>query len=1688
MGLIRHLRQAAAAIACAVLPLSVQAQTITNVASAEWTQGGATFTVSSNPVAFDLVPRPATLETFVRIAEAGQSLAFTPSRCGDVVLPVPGGIHGDTVIASIERTSSLRIGEQFFFRLSAPAANLDPGAIDSIEATLTTGSGDRETIRVYETAPDSGVFIGAVPTTAIPPSPREGDCRLSVSPGDQIAIECRQSGRTTPVAVGVMDVLADPFGLTFDSDDGTPVSGARISLVDALTGAPAAVFADDGVTPWPSSMVSGEPVTDGAGNVYPMLPGEYRFPLARLGRYRLLVEPPAPYTAPSRVTAASLAGLTRPDGHPFIIDTGSFGAAFALANPAPVRIDIPVDGPSAAVTLTKTVSKPTALPGDGLFYTVTVRNQEARPKRQVVLSDTPSANLRFRAGSVRIDGVAAGGQAVFAPDGRLLTVSLGDMAAGAEHRITYVMTVRADAAPGQALNRAVATDARGLSATASAPVRIERDTLTGRMTLIGRVTDGGCGADGPHDGIPGVRLVLEDGSFAITDADGRYHFEGLTPGTHVVQAQSATLPEGGRFTDCARSTRSASSRFAIGQGGSLAVADFSAELPASASPRRRGPQADGEEPSDGTRSPPARGREDETASSDRAAAGGDTDWLSLGDGPTDFLFPTIDHNPRAPAVRVVIRHRVGETVQLSVDGKPVDPIAFDGVRTAPGHAVSIWRGVALEGETTHLTARVLKADGSLAAELARDVHYASTPARVEIVPGRTRLIADGSTRPVLALRVVDRNGRPVHAGLTGEFHLSAPYESAEALDAMRTRALSGLGRAAPRWVVKGDDGMALIELAPTMVSGKLHLEFTFGDDRQRRQQQVDAWVVPGAEQPWTLVGLAEGSVGARSVAENMERSGHFDSDLGDHARVAFYAKGRVLGKFLLTLAYDSAKQRADQELLGAVDPKAYYTVFADGSDRRFDAASRRKLYVRIENRAFYALFGDFDTGFDQTELARYQRITTGVKGEVNVGGFHAQGFAAKVSTTHRRDEIQGGGISGPYRLSSRAIVSGSEIVTLEVRDRFRSELIVERRELSRFVDYDIDLLSGTIGFKEPILGRDGALNPQFIVVDYEIDPVAAAGRAMNAGLRADWTKGNLRLGATAITDAGSGNGGEGARTDLAAVDARLKLGESTEIRAEAALSRSEGANAQAWLIEAEHHDGKLDLLAYARSADGRLGLGQMNGAERDRRKLGGDARLNVSEVFALTASAWYDDSLVDETHREAAQLGASYRSLETGGRVAISMMRDRLLDGSQADSTVLEGGVTRGLFDNRLELDAATSIALGKAESIDLPERHRLSVRYAISRSVRAVASYEIAKGEGLNARTARGGFELTPWDGAKISTSLGQQDVIEEGKRSFVAFGLAQSLDLSKHVTIDATLDSNRTLGGFDAGRLVNRQHPASSGGNLGNSGGIAEDYTAITLGGTYRAGRWSATARGEWRDGDLARRKGLILGTIRQLGEGSMVGSGFTWTRATGENGASTEMFDGAVAAAHRPANSSFAFLAKLEFRSDSVTNAIAGDGGPAGQTALTVTGDAKSRRVIGSLSANWSPRREDRGQTVQRTEIGLFAAVRRNFDSYEGFDLAGTTFMAGLDLRIGLGDHVEIGGVASVRKAIGGGATSFSFGPQIGVSPAKDVLLVIGYNLTGYRDRDFSAARNTDKGLFATVRMKFDAESFGFLGLGR
>lgn len=1687
------------------------ANTITNTAYARWNQSGTELTADSNVVSFDVV-RDDTRIFVLPLPNGSETLSINAGYCGTTVLPSvnidPKGADPNDP-ATI---SSVIVGQPVVFRLVLARSALDPGRIDTVKVTITSASGDKEQVTVTETATDSGVFYGAIPTSAIPPQPKDGDCRLSVSGGDKVTVSYNGASGDGTVIKTDVDVLADPYGLVFDSEDAAPIDGARVTLIDVATGQPARVFADDGVTTWPSTIVTGSLITDGAGRTWQMPEGEYRFPLAPLGTYRLMVVPPDPYVAPSALTPKNFTGLTRPDGGDLVILPASYGESLALSSPAPVRVDIPVDRPPVAVSLSKVASRQVAQPGDAVFYTITVRNTDpGRMKRGVVLSDTPSANLRLRVSTIRIDGAKPAADAVtVAPDGRTMTIAIGTIAPGASRTVTYAMTVRPEASAGNAINRIDAVDARGLTATASSAVRIERDNLAATMTLIGRITLGACDVpnskNAPRPGIGGVRLVLEDGSFAVTDAEGRYHFEGLMPGTHVVEAQSVTLPKGGKFVDCTQSTRSAgsaSSRFVIGQGGSLVVANFAATVPAETLAAAAA-AAEAAKP---------------VADSDRKAAGGDTDWVAKGDGPTEFLFPTADYNPRAPTTRVVIRHRKGQTVALKIDGKPVDKLAFDGAQSSPeGYAVSVWRGLPLNGEDTRFDAEVRDPGGAVVQTLTRTVHFGATPARVELVPERTRLVADGATRPVVAVRVLDRTGRPVHAGISGPITLSAPYESAAALDALQSRILSGLDRSPPTWIVKGDDGVALIELAPTMVSGSLDLTFQFTDRDVKRQQVLETWVVPG-EAKWTLVGLAEGAVGAKTIANHMHRTGKFDSDLGDHARVAFYAKGRIKGKWLTTIAYDSAKQRAEQRLLGGLDPKAYYTVFADGSDRRFDAASVNKLYVRIESTRVRAMFGDFNTGFDHTQLGRYQRTMTGVRAEARLGQLRTEAYAAKVATTHRRDQIPGGGISGPYRLSSRAIVPNSETVVIEVRDRFRSEVVVSSTALTRFLDYDIDLLAGTITFKQPVLSRDANLNPQQIVVDYEIDTLN--GGAWNAGARSEWRNKSekVRLGATAISDASANAGAAVTRTNLGAIDAKVFIGSKTEVRAEAALSHATGGNLaagqagsgtkSAWMVELERHDARLDVLAYIRSLDANFGVGQVSIGELGRRKIGLDTRYRISQKWLVSGTAWQDTSLVDGSKRSAIQLGTTWNSAGTELRLAVARYSETLAQGVAAgptgakggSTTLIEAGSTKRLFDNKLELSAAGSISIGRSDATSYQApRYRLGLRYAITPDVRLISDYEIGNGSQGETRTLRGGLEVQPWTGAKIATVVGQQAtkglpvaaerqaIAEQGKRAFASYGLAQSLPVSKALTLDATIDGNKVIGGKSA--LATNGGTAVVGASSQTT--IAEDFTAYTLGATWRSGRWSATARAELRDGELTKRKGLTFGMIRQMGEGSVVGGAVTWARSRDATGAQSEVGSAAISIAHRPATSAFAFLSKLEFRSDRISGVTAasatGTGAATDGTALTVDGNARSRRIIGSFSGNWAPSGRVDGQMVQRTEIGIFVAARHNLDRYQGFDLAGTTVLGGVDARIGIGKRIEVGGSATVRRSLSDGTTSYAVGPQIGIVPADNVMVVIGYNLTGFRDRDFASARNTTKGVFATMRVKFDSNSLAALGIGR
>ncbi|HWN39201.1 MAG TPA: OmpA family protein, partial [Gammaproteobacteria bacterium] len=444
-----------------------------------------------------------------------------------------------------------------------------------------------------------------------------------------------------------------------------------------------------------------------------------------------------------------------------------------------------------------------------------------------------------------------------------------------------------------------------------------------------------------------------------------------------------------------------------------------------------------------------------------------------------ILQPSEGFAPPVPNVHVTIAHLPGQKVQLTVNGRPVSELTFDGTKLneAKTAALSHWRGVDLVEGENRIVATVLDAEGSEVTVLGRSVRYGGGAVRAELVAEQSHLMADGRTQPLIALRVFDASGQPARPGTLGAYRVDPPYRTWWEVETLHDNPLLVESNREPTFAVE-EDGLVRILLEPTTESGTALIRLRFNE---RQEQEIRAWLEP-EQRDWILVGIAETTTAYTSLEAAMEPPDVEDGYSGD-GRLAFFAKGRIKGSSLLTIAFDSDRDRRQVEdrLFGTIEPDRYYTLYGDAVEQRFEAATTRKLYLKIERRQFAALFGDFETGLTVTELSRYSRSLTGLKADFGGERFAVNAFAAENRERYGRDEFVGDGTSGPYRLSRTPLVANSDRLRIEVRDRVRTEVVIESRQLTRFIDYSLDYYTGTLTFKQPIPSRDSAFNPVYII-------------------------------------------------------------------------------------------------------------------------------------------------------------------------------------------------------------------------------------------------------------------------------------------------------------------------------------------------------------------------------------------------------------------------------------------------------------------------------------------------------------------------------------------------------------------------------------------------------------------------------
>jgi hypothetical protein len=168
------------------------------------------------------------------------------------------------------------------------------------------------------------------------------------------------------------------------------------------------------------------------------------------------------------------------------------------------------------------------------------------------------------------------------------------------------------------------------------------------------------------------------------------------------------------------------------------------------------------------------------------------------------------------------------------------------------------------------------------------------------------------------------------------------------------------------------DGEAQIKLVAPGIATAAHIKVIM----LQAVGEIDVRIT-AEKRPTLLVGLAEMSFG------NLPESGLKGESARYSNRLAFFFRGTIREKNILTLSYDSKRtlnRAAGQDRLFELDPlERAYPVFGDSSTRFEEAQSNSKLYARLDRGRSYALFGDFDADMKGLSLAGYSRKLTGVK-------------------------------------------------------------------------------------------------------------------------------------------------------------------------------------------------------------------------------------------------------------------------------------------------------------------------------------------------------------------------------------------------------------------------------------------------------------------------------------------------------------------------------------------------------------------------------------------------------------------------------------------------------------------------------------------------------------------------------------
>lgn len=653
----------------------------------------------------------------------------------------------------------------------------------------------------------------------------------------------------------------------------------------------------------------------------------------------------------------------------------------------------------------------------------------------------------------------------------------------------------------------------------------------------------------------------------------------------------------------------------------------------------------------------------------------------------EVLNPTEGTVLDTPAATIILRFQLGSNLTLQVNGRPVDSSLVGRTETdeATGEVIQTWYGVSLDtGE--NVVTLVNSDDGTILSSVSVAVRGA--PTELRLLTRESGVAADGRSVATIQGQLVDEAG-----------NLSS-WDSMVTLTSSDGRFIGADQEPErPGFQVRSQNGRFTAELQSSLEAGTVQLRATTPDLEAFNQIQ---FLTP--QRPSIATGVVDLRLGARgtdfysSFRDFLPLDEDYDYDLDLDA--ALFATGSI-GEWLFTGAYNSDRSlnedcRGEASLFGQGTQNclANYPTYGDDSTRNITAPSIDSLYLRLERTSpvegatpDYVMWGDFNT----EEFANSSQLFTatsrqlhGFKLNYNFGDLAFTGLYANNIEGFQRDTLAPDGTSGFYFLSQRLLVPGTEEVFIEVEELDRPGTVIERQQLFRGTDYDIDYDRGTLLFDDPVfqtaVGDFGTVLVRQIVVTYQFE---------SNGSDTNLTAGRLQYNFDRSINQSSWLGtsylreNQGNRSfELYGADAQISLGDSAQLVAEIANSTNDfelsgPVSGTAYRIELDGSIGDwLTGRTYYRSADPGFSNAATTSFVPGQTRYGAAANVQVGETTAIRAQFDHEDNF-----GTAPRALTSLTDLLTPGTSPLL--------GGQADNslTTYSLGLTQQLGDSSLEFD-----------------------------------------------------------------------------------------------------------------------------------------------------------------------------------------------------------------------------------------------------------------------------------------------------------------------------------------------------------------------------------------------------------------